>query len=278
MEKMLERRSTAFHTDRQQSTLTTIRARGFSTGSNQLPDYSSLIQRISYPPAETDRDEAILKPIDRALIFDMDGILIDTEPLWRRAEMDCFAELGLSLDEADCLLTQGQRIDEAVAFWFERAPWTGPSCAEVTAGIVARLTDFVEREGVPMAGVREALDWAARSNWRLALASSSPSGLIECVLGRLELVDRFEVARSAEGEEFGKPHPAVYLRTASDLRLDPSSCIAIEDSANGVLAAVAAGMRCVAVPPAETRDDPRFAEATICLNSLTELPNALRDV
>lgn len=213
-----------------------------------------------------------------ALIFDMDGVLIDSEPLWRRAEIEQLAMVGLDLVEADCLETQGLRIDEAVAYWFERAPWTGPTPEAIAATIVDRMVQLIVDEGEPMPGVRETLAWAASSPWRLALASSSSKLLIETVLSRFELGEHFEIKRSAEDEAFGKPHPDVYRSTARDLRLDPSACVAIEDSANGVASALAAGMRCIAIPPPETRDDPRFSTATICLESLSELQEALKVV
>ena len=214
----------------------------------------------------------------RALIFDMDGVLIDSEPLWRRAEIAEFARVGLKLDEADCLKTTGQRIDETVEFWFERAPWRGASCREVAEAIVARVIELIEREGEPMPGVVEAIDWSRREGWRLGLASSSPRRLIDCVLTRLKIGRAIEVAHSAEHEIAGKPHPAVYLSTANALGIDPIACVAVEDSVNGVLSALAAGMRCIAIPPAETKDDPRFAQATICLKSLLELPDALNSL
>jgi sugar-phosphatase len=215
---------------------------------------------------------------ERGLIFDMDGVLIDSEPLWRRAEIEEFATVGLDLVEADCLETQGLRIDEAVDFWFRRAPWTKPTPDVVAAAIVERMVVLIESEGDPMPGVVEALAWASDSRWRLALASSSSNRLIETVLGRFGLDDLFEIKRSAEDEPFGKPHPQVYLSAARDLRLDPSACVAIEDSAHGVASALAAGMQCIAIPPPETRDDPRFATASLCLESIADLRDALKNV
>ena len=66
---------------------------------------------------------------NQALIFDLDGVLIDSEPLWRKAEIEIFASVGLRLQDSDCLNTQGLRIDEAVSYWHERNPWSGPSCS-----------------------------------------------------------------------------------------------------------------------------------------------------
>jgi sugar-phosphatase len=213
---------------------------------------------------------------ERALVFDMDGVLIDSEPLWRRAEIEIFAEVGLALEEADCFQTQGLRIDEAVSFWYERAPWIGRSIDDVANSIVSRMAELIRSEGEPMPGVLSSIDWALSSSWRLALASSSSKYLIETVLDRFGMTSLFECTRSAEDEMSGKPHPDVYLSAARDLRLEPAACVAVEDSANGMASALSAGMRCIAIPPPETRADARFAAATLRLASLRDLPKALQ--
>jgi sugar-phosphatase len=212
---------------------------------------------------------------ERALIFDMDGVLIDSEPLWRRAEIDVFREVGLDLEDADCLQTQGLRIDEAVKFWYERAPWADRSIGDVAKSIVLRVAGLIRSEGEPMPGALTSIGWAANSTWRLALASSSSKFLIDIVLDRFGITNLFELTRSAEDEASGKPHPDVYLTVARDLQLNPRACVAVEDSVNGVVSALSAGMRCIAVPPPETRDDGRFASANLLLNSLRDLPKAL---
>jgi sugar-phosphatase len=202
-------------------------------------------------------------------------VLIDSEPLWRKAEIEIFASVGLRLQDSDCLNTQGLRIDEAVSYWHERNPWSGPSCSQVANQIVARVAKHIRGEGQLMPGARIALDSAVQSGWRIALASSSTSFLIETTLDQLGIRDYFEIVRSAENEVSGKPHPDVYLSTARDLRLEPRACTAIEDSPNGVAAALSAGMRCLAVPAPTERDDPSFEAATAVLGSLADLEAAL---
>jgi sugar-phosphatase len=215
---------------------------------------------------------------EAALIFDMDGVLIDSEPLWRRAEIEVFSSVGLPLVEADCFKTQGLRIDEVVAFWFERHPWPGASCAEVSDQIVSRMVALIQQEGQPMPGVRESIAEAEAQGWRLGLASSSSSRLIQTVLDRFELAGVFEATRSAEKEARGKPAPDVYLATAREMDIAPERCVAVEDSPNGMKSALAAGMRCIAVPDPELQDDPRFAIATYTIASLEALPALLREL
>jgi HAD superfamily hydrolase (TIGR01509 family) len=211
----------------------------------------------------------------RALIFDMDGVLIDSEPFWHEAEMAAFALAGLRLTRDDCLRTTGLRVDAVVDHWFSRAPWTAPSPREVEAAIVRRVIELVGERGALKPGVHQALAFAERAGLRTALASSSPSAIIAAVLEKFALRPRFEVVHSAEGEPHGKPHPGVYLHTAEKLGVRPEECAAVEDSPNGVLAAKAARMTCVAIPEPALRGHRFFAIADAVIESLDGLAEAL---
>jgi len=203
----------------------------------------------------------------RAAIFDMDGLLIDSEPLWRASEVEAFAKVGLTLTDEQCSETTGLRIDEVVALRHREHPWTAPSVDVVVSQIVDRLIGLVQERGEALPGVASALERCRTAGLRLALASSSPRRIIDATLARLELADTFEVIASAEADRYGKPHPAVFLRTADKLGVAPTDCVVFEDSLNGVIAAKAARMMCVAVPE---HHDPRFAIADVVLSSLTE--------
>lgn len=216
--------------------------------------------------------------IGGALVFDMDGVLIDSEPLWRRAEIEIFKTVGLELSEADCYETQGLRMDEAAQYWFDRFPWTGPSPVEVADQVVDLVGQLIRQEGEPMPGVLEVLALATKQGWRIGLASSSSMRLIKTVLDRFALTSTFEVVCSAETEKYGKPHPDVYLSAIRNFGLDGIDCVAIEDSANGMASALAAGMRCIAIPPPESRDNPRFEAADWRFDSLLELTTALSEI
>jgi beta-phosphoglucomutase-like phosphatase (HAD superfamily) len=211
------------------------------------------------------------------VVLDMDGLLIDTEPVWRTAEKEVFAELGIELTEADVLDTTGMRIDElAAAFLSRRPPFpsrAGPSPVEVAARITDLVVDYVGRAGEPMPGVPEAIALFERSGLRLAIASSSPERLIDAVCARLKL--DIDIRCSALDEPRGKPAPDVYLAAARRLRLTPARCLAVEDSPAGVVAAKDAGMTCVAVPDPLLTGDPRYRRADLVLPSLTELTEPL---
>ena len=183
-----------------------------------------------------------------AVIFDMDGVLVDSEPLWHVAETAAFAAVGVTLTEADCLQTTGLRVDAVVDYWFARHPWPSPPPAAVAADIVARMVALLRAEAAPMPHAVDAVRFVHARGVPLAVASSSSRVLIDAVLDRLGIADAFTLVRSAETEPFGKPHPGVYLSTAAALGVAPGECVAIEDSGNGIRAAVAAGMYTIAVP------------------------------
>lgn len=207
----------------------------------------------------------------KAVIFDMDGVIIDSEPLWRKAERKVFADVGLVLSDADCERTMGMRTDEVIAYWFARAPWTGPRPDEIEQRLILRMQTLISERGQTIPGFGHALGIVRSVGLRTALASSSSPVLIDAVLRKLELTAAFDVVRSAIHEAHGKPHPAVFLSTARELGLLPIDCLVIEDSAAGVQAAAAAGMRVIAVPPPHLFDDPAYGPADAKLSSLEEL-------
>jgi HAD superfamily hydrolase (TIGR01509 family) len=216
-------------------------------------------------------------PFLQAAIFDMDGILIDSEPFWRASEIEVFGRYGLILTEADCMQTTGMRIGEVTQFWFARRPWDGPGPEILSEEILAGVIRRVRERGAAMPGVRAAIRLFQSRGLRLALASSSALSLIDAVLDRLDLRRTFEAVCSAEGETRGKPHPDVYLSAAARLGVPPRRCLAVEDSIAGVTSAKAAGMRCIAVPLPELRGDPGYRKADITLESLSQFDKAILD-
>lgn len=202
----------------------------------------------------------------------MDGLLIDTEPVWRVAEEEVYASIGVDLTEAELLETTGLTITDAVAAWHRRLG-DGPvpmTEAEIIDRIIDDVVEHVRATGQAMPGVLEAVGLFQRLGLRLAIASSSPLRLIDAVRDRLGL--RFiDVRCSALDEARGKPAPDVYLTAARRLGVMPADCLAIEDSPAGVAAAKAAGMRCLAVPDPILAADPQYREADAVLPTLAVL-------
>ncbi|ELY4299622.1 hexitol phosphatase HxpB [Cronobacter turicensis] len=207
-----------------------------------------------------------------AAIFDMDGLLIDSEPLWDQAELEVIATLGVDTSRRHELPdTLGLRIDLVVALWFAQQPWNGPSVDEVTQRIITRAMTLVEEQRPLLPGVADAIALCKAQGLKVGLASASPLRMLERVLALFDLRDHFDVLASAEHLPYSKPHPQVYLDAAAKLGVDPLCCVTLEDSVNGMVATKAARMRSIVVPAEENRSDARWALANVRLNSLTEL-------
>ncbi|TDT59905.1 sugar-phosphatase [Enterobacter sp. AG5470] len=207
-----------------------------------------------------------------AAIFDMDGLLIDSEPLWDRAELDVIASLGVDITRRSELPdTLGLRIDMVVELWYAQQPWDGPNRQEVTDRIIQRAISLVEAERPLLAGARDAVALCKANGLMVGLASASPLHMLEKVLDLFDLREHFDALASAEKLPYSKPHPQVYLDCAAKLGVNPLCCVALEDSVNGMIASKAARMRSIVVPDAEHRDDPRYVLANVKLSSLTQL-------
>jgi sugar-phosphatase len=220
-------------------------------------------------------DEAATPGHLRAAIFDMDGLLVDSEPLWHRAEVELLGALGAPIAAGDPRRTKGVFVREVTRYWFDRFPWEGPSTDEVARRIVDRVIDLIAQEGRLQPGVDQAIALCRDHGLALAVASSSEHRLISFVLERFGLDEHFALVHSAEEEPYGKPHPAVFLTAAQRLGVAPDRCLVWEDAPAGVLAAKAARMTCIAVPALDERDEPAFAIADVVLGSLEEADEEL---
>ena len=217
-------------------------------------------------------------PAAEAVVLDMDGVLIDTEPVWRAAQSAVFAGFGVALSERDLLDSTGQPIEELIPVWRRRTPGpdpagTGLTDDEIADRIIDQVIAYVKAQGQPMPGVTAAIALFERCGLRLAIASSSPLRLIDAVCDRLGLT-RITVRCSAMDEARGKPAPDVYLTAARRLGVAAAGCLALEDSPAGIASARSAGMRCVTVPDPLLAADPRYREADLVLESLTGLDEA----
>eukprot|EP00949_MAST-11_sp_MAST-11-sp1_P001709 g1709.t1 len=193
-----------------------------------------------------------------AIVFDMDGLMIDSEPLWHIAEKRVFRTIGVELTTEDCESTCGLRLDEVVAHNFKKfnlKDGSGDSTAkekEIFDSIVDTMEELLRAEAGTRAkpGLQQTLDFFAAKGLPMAVASSSPMRLIRAALDGLGIRDRFTVVCSAEDEEFGKPHPGVYITAAKKLGkvADRDRILCLEDSLNGTLAGKAARMKCISVP------------------------------
>lgn len=213
-----------------------------------------------------------------AVIFDMDGLLIDSEPLWQEAEIEVYGRVGVPLTVEMTAQTMGLRTDEVTRHWHKRYPWDSPSQEDISRQLDETVIKCIIEKGVAKDGVSEAIAVCESLGLPMAIASSSPMELIDAVINKLGIASNIKTKHSAHHEEYGKPHPAVYLKTAKELDIPPEHCVAFEDSANGVISAKAAKMKCIAIPEANARDDKRFGIADIVIHSLLDFaPHMLKD-
>jgi sugar-phosphatase len=212
----------------------------------------------------------------QAVIFDMDGVLIDSEPLWKIAMEEVFTEVGCAITREDFQKTVGLRIDEVVEFWCREKGWSHYSCEEVEQRIIHKMIDLIHAHGKPLPGVLETLKVLQERGVKTGLATSSYAVLIDAVLSTLKIQNYFHQAHSAEHEAYGQPHPAVYLHTAAMLEVKPDRCLVIEDSFNGILSGLSAKMEVVCIPEKTHTPDPRVQVATYHFEDMIEFLKAIK--
>lgn len=205
----------------------------------------------------------------KAAVFDMDGLLLDSEPHWDMVIEGVLGELGVVLNETLRNLTVGMRLEETLGIWRAHFPHAVLEKAHIGDRLAAGMRERMQHvEAKP--GAVETVRLCREAGCRLAVASSSPVGVIAAGLQRLGLAEHFHAVVSADGEPHGKPHPGVFLTAARSIGVAPRECIAFEDSLNGMKAVLAAGMHCVAVPEAHNQGHPDFDAAHRRLTSLRE--------
>jgi HAD superfamily hydrolase (TIGR01509 family) len=205
-----------------------------------------------------------------AVVFDLDGVLVESEQVWDAAREELVRERGGTWNEDATTDMMGMSSKEWSSFMHDRLG-VPIDPDEINDDVVRRVAAAYE-EHLPLLphAVETVRDLAAR--WRLGVASSSNRPIIELVLDRMGVRDCFAAVVSSEEVANGKPAPDVYLAVARELDVDPTESAAIEDSTNGITAAVAAGMRTIAVPNREFRpDDEVLATAAVVVDSLAEV-------
>lgn len=203
-----------------------------------------------------------------AVIFDIDGLLIDSEPLWNEAAAEVLQGYGVNLSQEQYHTTTGLRTKEFVQWWFAFFKISAGEHARAEEKIVRLVLEKIAARAGIMPGVHHIFDFFVSRNFRVGLATSSPPALIELVMEMAGIRNFVHAATSAEELPFGKPHPQVYLDCAEKLRVKPVQCICFEDSFNGMIAAKAARMKCVVVPHSAQIREERWGAADLKLTSL----------
>jgi sugar-phosphatase len=206
----------------------------------------------------------------KAIIFDMDGLLVDSEPYWKIAEKICFGKLGLTLTDELLRQVMGFRLTEVVEHWYNYQPWGEKNFEAVEADVLETVKQLIIENADALPGVMQTLELCKKNGYKVALASSSAMSLINVVVDKLNIRHYFDLLVSAEFEPYGKPHPSVFLTTAQKLNVLPTECLVFEDSVNGMIAAKAARMKCIVVPELEKQEELYWQLANFKLVSLEE--------
>ncbi len=207
----------------------------------------------------------------KAVIFDMDGVIIDSEPLWRRAMIKSFTEIGIPFSDEHCRITTGLRFKEVAEFWFTKHKITNITVDEFDELVINRLCDLIKQEGQTMKGVMEALQFLKEKGLKIGIGTSSNERLMNTVVDVLNIRHYFNELCSAEHMAYGKPHPQVYLTCAQHLGINPLHCLVIEDSINGIIAGKAAQMKVLAIPEDINKNNSKFSIADYRVESLLEI-------
>jgi HAD superfamily hydrolase (TIGR01509 family) len=205
-----------------------------------------------------------------AVVFDMDGVLIDSEPVWEEVRRGLVAERGgrWRPDTQDRLM--GMSTGEWSAYMSQDLG-VGLTPDEVAKAVIDAMAGRYAAHLPLMPGAVEAVT-ALAERWPLAVASSAPQSLIEVVLDASGMRPSFKVALSSERVARGKPAPDIYLAVVDRLGVPPGKCAAVEDSSNGLRSAAAAGLAVIAVPHREYPPAPdALAAARMVLPGLPEL-------
>lgn len=211
----------------------------------------------------------------KAVIFDMDGLLIDSEPLWQEAGKATLLEFGKELTTEQYHSSTGLRTEEWIEHWFHHFQIDMQHAPAAVTTIIDKAIAFIDERAEPMPGVAHAISLCRQQHLAVGLATSSPLSLVKVVLEKLNLQNTFDAITSAEHLPFGKPNPQVYINCADVLQVSPVSCVAFEDSFNGMIAAKAARMKCVVVPAAVDFTHPKWKAADHILASLEDVNNRL---
>lgn len=212
------------------------------------------------------------------VIFDMDGVIINSEPIWREAEMRVFATHNVYLSEEDCRTTMGLKLDEVINHWNSIYPGKINNPENLKNEIIKEVIHLITLKGAAIQGLYDLINTIQKLGLSLALASSSYMEIINAVLHKLNLIKVFKVVHSAEFELYGKPHPAIYISTLSKLNVYPENAIAIEDSLNGVKSAKSAGIKTICIPDDTDITNPAFSIADYRIQKLQEASGIINDI
>jgi sugar-phosphatase len=205
-----------------------------------------------------------------SVIFDMDGLLIDSEPYWQKAGISVLSDFGVNISVEQYYSSTGLRTREWLEFWLTNFNISVEGAEKAVTKIEDRAIELIRESAVAFPGTDHVLNFFKERDFKIGLATSSPLRLVDVVVEKLGITHFFDAFSSAEFLPQGKPHPQVYLNCAEALDVSPLQCVCFEDSFHGFIAAKAARMKCVVVPEESLINQPRWHAADLKLASLAE--------
>ncbi len=204
----------------------------------------------------------------KAVIFDMDGLLIDSEPIWNEAGKETLAFYGANLTSNQYASTTGLRTKEWLEYWFNYFNISYNFMNKAEHQIVSSVISNIKNQGKAMPGVQHLFNFCLSKNLKIGLASSSPMQLINAVVDIIGIRKHLNAITSAEHLPYGKPHPQVFINCLKELDINALEAIVFEDSFNGMIAAKAAKIKCIVVPEHSQINEAKWAAADLKLSSL----------
>ncbi len=202
------------------------------------------------------------------VIFDMDGLLVNSEPIWGLAANYIFEQYGFRLSPEQHVTTTGLRVREFVHWWFQHFGIAVEEEQGAEEKIIDRALQLLDENCEMMPGVPHVFNLFRLSHFKIGIASSSPHSLIDLVVEKGGIRSYVNATASGHNLPYPKPHPQVYLDCAALLQSPAASCLAFEDSFYGMIAAKAARMKCVVVPDYKQYKQERWGAADLKLSSL----------
>jgi mannitol-1-/sugar-/sorbitol-6-/2-deoxyglucose-6-phosphatase len=209
------------------------------------------------------------------VIFDMDGLLINSEPFWEEAGKETLEKFNVTLTPGQYASSTGLRTEEWLQHWFHHFSIDEKFIKEAEEIIVQKAIEKIVAHGEPMPGVNYILDFFKERDFKTGLATSSPLSLANPVIDKLNIRSYLQTITSAEHLPFGKPHPQVFINCAAELNSSPMQCLVFEDSFNGMIAAKAARMKCVVIPVAHQQEHTKWDAADLQINLLDDFTDGL---
>ena len=214
------------------------------------------------------RKQAVLE----AVLFDMDGVIIDSEPLWTEAERQLLARRMLEYSPQLKTAMMGRDAEEAVGLLINHYNLS-EGVEEIIAERHEIISDLFKEHLQPVPNALELLRAVRDSGVKTGLASSSPKELVDLALSKLNITELFDLTLSGDQVARGKPAPDIYLTAATELGVSQENCLVIEDAPHGVAAAKAAGMSCLAI--STSASEPELGAADRVVRSFAEVDLAL---